>query len=1764
MRNVRTNPMITIRLLLALLLAVILCCPGVITAQAAGTAPLSDYAAIDASLYADASGTALPSYVEQGQPLFFRLVMSDFQSRELVTFLKDNSPVDLTVDISFADYISGSYPTEIYPEDYDNVAVHNGQALFRWWIQDGQIRIRFDDEWIRKATVNTVIDAAELGFAGTLTVLTKPEDGRLDFTAAGESLPLQLRTGYQLTKAASAPQYRNGQYEVDYTVTFTLDQDMNITGSADNAHYSALLTLRDAIAATNSALTGDIVGQPTLKGPVSGLTVAVTHHGDVNTFTPGGSSVLPMGVYTLKYAMLVDSQAAAARLSGYDKNNTIELMENGASLKVQGVETPLTATASTAWNAAISNRYKVDKCLVPVTSNSVVYRAGSNYYVDYYVVVYTRDEVSTFTVVDQVLSNVAQTPDLAVQLLGVNTAENFWSRNAVDGLPALASVDAAVSAPISGDNRTITVTAAGDQKLPAGAYYLKVPCKVTDAVLSLASTARQEVGENGETDASVSFTNKAVLESVNNDDNVNESTKNVTGTINAPASFIKRGAIEMDNTGNYVIYDKEGLRGKLIRWDVTFNWSVPNTATVITDTMKNGQVLLVNGSTSFDIHDMTDGEKNLVKLWSKTDTDYIDFGTDAAGNETFTFYPGRLSANPQDSTRKFKLTYYTLVPEDTVDFSPMANEWTIRYEDAVPGTGVGPIPGTDYPQLGEDVRLDLKKTWKYFVNDYVTQWLIEIKNPQKIPFDSLSKLIVVDLPSSTGKNAFANGEVWIDHDRMLTDLPLEIDVYAQNGQHERLTLGEHFTIRKTHPDYDLGTDGRGGFAIEFNLPAVKALMQKHRASFFTNIGITCYVHNADKATSNKKQWNVTNDAYMDYAVAGMELPDEDATSYTNREYSTISKAVGATVNQQDVIYHDYDGDGDKEVRWTVSIGANEFRNHPDPIAITVTDTLPAEMTLDGIAGDGWKTAFRVWAINDASGRAVIDLTAAKTNASFSYDETSNTFTLSFVKPGGDWARAMGATGTWVSCDIGVQYHTVFKSGALQAALDKAGSSSVSVSMPMTNSASVEWRGNIADTPAISGHAVVSDLVLDKSAKWLPSAGNKVAYSIDVNPYGLTFGTDGALLLQDAMGNGKAAFVYLENTFRLVNTETGMALQQGSTVSASSYILRFAEDGKSFTIDVPDSTPLRLTYQVKTTQPVGTQDVSLQNTASLEGRTVTPVEVTFDVNASYQSGSFSVEPDEVGIRLLKISSDDAESDTPAGLAGAAFTLTELDATGKPIGEPTTTLTDSNGLITLVEKITERKILLIEEAKAPTGYMLDAKPWQWCYVLVPEDAQAGTLPATLEAALDCGVTVINAGTYAEEVIPNEPVALSILKKNADGEVLTGAVFTLRNENGTLIDADPQTMAGVIRYSGLTSGTYTLEETAAPAGYILGSEHSWTIHIAADGTASLPDSLTYTLTSLSGQELTITNEPQRLSVQFSGNKALTGKALTADAFSFELLDSEGNVIETVKNAADGSFSFKALSYTLADAGQTYTYLVQEVPGSMAGVTYDKTVHTITVEITDNGDGTLSATASANATALAFTNEYAATGDVQFSGSKTLTGKALTADAFSFELLDSEGNVIEIVKNAADGSFSFSALNYTLADAGQTYTYLVQEIPGSMAGVTYDKTVHTITVEITDNGDGTLSATASANATALAFTNVFEASNEIVLTATKTVNQAVPGEDEAFRFVLADSSGVALQTVSNELGCITFAPLSYDQTDIGQTYTYTVYELEDERVCY
>jgi len=401
--------------LLAVLAVLFACVMPCTYAAAATEAELDDYASLTVQLVSDASGTPLPDYVENGQSVFFRLKMSGFDSEALVAFLKANSPVDLVADLDFSGNIEGSYPTELYPADFDNVAEYQGKPLFRWWIEDGKIRIRFDDEWVAAANHNTVVEAAELGFAGALNVQNKPEDGKVVFHAAGTDFPLQLKAGYALTKTASAPMYRDGQYEVDYTVTLTLDQDMNITGQADADHYSAKLTLRDVIAASGSALTGEVISTPVLTGPVTGLTASAQNYGTANLFTIGGASVLKKGTYTLAYTMKVDPDAAQAKLSGYDKFNTVELLENDASLKVNGETRPLTAQASIAWSNELSNRFKVDKCIVNQHNHSIVYRAGSDYYVDYYVVVYTKDEFSTFTVVDQIIADADALSDQALE-----------------------------------------------------------------------------------------------------------------------------------------------------------------------------------------------------------------------------------------------------------------------------------------------------------------------------------------------------------------------------------------------------------------------------------------------------------------------------------------------------------------------------------------------------------------------------------------------------------------------------------------------------------------------------------------------------------------------------------------------------------------------------------------------------------------------------------------------------------------------------------------------------------------------------------------------------------------------------------------------------------------------------------------------------------------------------------------------------------------------------------------------------------------------------------------------------------------------------------------------------------------------------------------------------------------------------------------------------------------------------------------------------
>ena len=216
--------------------------------------------------------------------------------------------------------------------------------------------------------------------------------------------------------------------------------------------------------------------------------------------------------------------------------------------------------------------------------------------------------------------------------------------------------------------------------------------------------------------------------------------------------------------------------------------------------------------------------------------------------------------------------------------------------------------------------------------------------------------------------------------------------------------------------------------------------------------------------------------------------------------------------------------------------------------------------------------------------------------------------------------------------------------------------------------------------------------------------------------------------------------------------------------------------------------------------------------------------------------------------------------------------------------------------------------------------------------------------------------------------------------------------------------------------------------------------------------------------------------------------------------------------------------------------TYNVKEKSGSLGGVTYDPAEHTVTVTITDKGDGTLQVIPSNNFATLNFTNPYAATGSLMLTATKTLTGRILAAGEIELELYEG-ATLLETVTNAADGSVSFATLNYTLNDVG-TKTYTVKEKSGSLNGVTYTVSVYTVTVTITDKGDGTLLVVPSDNAATMAFDKTYVATGSLALSGTKTLTGRNLAAGE-FEFELYEGATL-LETVTNAAdGSVKFTAL-------------------------
>lgn len=242
--------------------------------------------------------------------------------------------------------------------------------------------------------------------------------------------------------------------------------------------------------------------------------------------------------------------------------------------------------------------------------------------------------------------------------------------------------------------------------------------------------------------------------------------------------------------------------------------------------------------------------------------------------------------------------------------------------------------------------------------------------------------------------------------------------------------------------------------------------------------------------------------------------------------------------------------------------------------------------------------------------------------------------------------------------------------------------------------------------------------------------------------------------------------------------------------------------------------------------------------------------------------------------------------------------------------------------------------------------------------------------------------------------------------------------------------------------------------------------------------------------------TYTPTPVSVQLEADKHLTGRDLNDNEFTAELKDSNGNLLQSKQFArvprdaqsdkeqnvreGDGTLEFDKLTF---DKTGVYTYTVDEQDGTLGGVTYDTTSHTVTITVTeDAASHTLTAkteysTENGSEDGIRFDNTYQPQNVlVELAARKRLTGRELKADEFEFELVDKDNKVIDSARNDKDGDIRFKPLTYGrdnngIDDCGE-HRYVIREKNTGEKNVTYDKTEHHVTVTVGDDLQGNLTA--------------------------------------------------------------------------------------------
>lgn len=383
---------------------------------------------------------------------------------------------------------------------------------------------------------------------------------------------------------------------------------------------------------------------------------------------------------------------------------------------------------------------------------------------------------------------------------------------------------------------------------------------------------------------------------------------------------------------------------------------------------------------------------------------------------------------------------------------------------------------------------------------------------------------------------------------------------------------------------------------------------------------------------------------------------------------------------------------------------------------------------------------------------------------------------------------------------------------------------------------------------------------------------------------------------------------------------------------------------------------------------------------------------------------------------------AEGLTPADIAGEfTFTVT-ADEAGAPMPERTTATNDAAGNVDF------GKIhFTLEDLNRALGVTDDAT--DKAEADEADEAEADEAEAE-EADVDADANADESGGESEPAAPTAP----------------------RSHTFTYTVTESGSAPGVTNDANATRKvSYTVTDD--------GAGHLKVVREGDDGAA-----FTFTNTySVTPTDSVVTDQVKTV-------KRLTGRDLAAGEFTFELLE-DGVVVATGTNDANGTVALSPIRY---EAPGAHTYMLREAcPNALGlykGVTYDGTTYTVVTTVSDNGDGTLTATHKLEGTteSAGFTNKYhAMPTQVSIGAIKVLEGRELKKDEFSFKLVGED--IESTVTNDADGKINFDKFEY---DEPGTYVYTISEVKGDEAGMTYDKSVFTATVNVADDGEGNLKA--------------------------------------------------------------------------------------------